>query len=115
LDEDRYDTLLETIAERGESLDKFGNKKKKAKSSSKGDRTRNRVAERRASRKAAAADADDDAGDDNEPDAEPAPEEAAPKSRRTRTAKAKGEGDQKGRMSELRALSAEKAEGRKAK
>jgi len=113
LDEDRYDALLETIVERGDSLDKFGNKKKKAKSSSKGDRTRNRVAERRASRKASAQ------AEDSEPEAEPTNEteaEEKPKTRRTRSKAAKGdEAEGKGRMSELRQLSAEKQSGRRAK
>lgn len=105
LDEDRYDELLTTIADRGESLDKFGNKKKKkAKSPEKGDRARSRVAERRAER--AEAHADDDA-----PDTEPAPEaEEKPKGR---ARKAKTDGSEKGRMSDLRTLAAEKAAKRK--
>ena len=99
LDEDRYGELLEGVTE---SLDKFGNKKKKAKSPEKGDRARSRVAERRAKRQ-------EQHADDDQPDTEPAPEEEAkPKARRAKAAEG-----QKGRMSDLRALAAEKAAKRK--
>lgn len=105
LDEDRYNALLEETACRGESLDKFGNKKsKKAKSPAKGDRARNRVAERRAKR----AEVHED---DDTPDTEPAPEEEAAEkpATKTRTRRSRGNENAKSEMSKLREQAAAKA------
>ncbi len=122
LDEDRYDAILEHVAEVGETLDRFGNKKKKkGKSSEKGDRARNRVAERRTTRRERVTEEET-----NEPDATPDETEVdeteveeQPKAKRrtrsTKAAKTSGGNEAAGsRMSDLRSLAAEKQAKRKA-
>jgi hypothetical protein len=113
IDGDRYDELLEGVHE---SMDKYGNKKKKG--GKKGEEApRSRVASRRSKAKAAEAEAPEDGDEPDEPKTDPEPEEGVKPARKAKAKASKAKASTKqtpqGRMDDLRAKAAERAKSRK--
>jgi hypothetical protein len=112
IDDDRYQELLDGVIERGESLDKFGNKKNKKKEK---DPPRSRAAQRRTTREERVTREETvDSGDEpDEPASDPEPVEEVKSARKTKAKKTTAKQNPEVRMAELRAKAAERAKARK--
>ena len=104
IDDDRYQELLEGVIERGESLDKFGNKKGKKKKE-KAEPVRSRAASRRAAK------VEEPQDDADEPTSDPEPTEEVKPARKAKKATSKQSPET--RMAELRKKAAERVAARK--
>ena len=111
IDDDRYQELLEGVTE---SMDKFGNKKKKG-GKKEEEAPRSRAASRRS--KAKAEEPEDDGDDPDEPKTDPEPAEEVKPARKAKAKASKGKASSKqtpqSRMDDLRKKAAERAATRK--